>query len=66
MNGIDKGNVATFRKQGEREELARIRRLTGLDYTSIPVSLINHGERASEAATAGQQGSARTGRPGIR
>ena len=66
MRGIDQGNIAVFRKPGDREELARIRRLTGLDYTSVPVSLINRSEHPAEGDLAGQDGPARTGRPGIR
>ena len=52
--------VARFRHGGEQEELARLRRLTGLDFTSVPESLLGHESIPAANAEAGAAGNLRT------
>ena len=45
--------IARFRKPGELEELARLKRLTGLDYETVPVSLVVPADADPGAGMAG-------------
>lgn len=37
-------SIHRFRRPGDREELARLKRLTGLDFTEVPASLLGEPE----------------------
>lgn len=41
FTGTLTGSVTAFRKPGDREELARLERLTGLAFESVPDSLLS-------------------------
>lgn len=53
MKRNDSTRIARFRKPGDHEELARLKRLTGLDYETVPVSLLSPAQADSGASMAG-------------
>ncbi|MFP5440048.1 MAG: hypothetical protein ACLGHJ_01025 [Gammaproteobacteria bacterium] len=63
------GSTVRFRLPDDRDELARLKRLTGLDYESVPESLLQRPPAADTSKKRNSRGDSRDGtdaQPGIR
>ncbi|MFP5383686.1 MAG: hypothetical protein ACLGHG_06415 [Gammaproteobacteria bacterium] len=63
MKRNDTSRIARFRKPGDHDELARLKRLTGLDYETVPVSLVSMADPDTGTSIAGGDGDCPDSRP---
>lgn len=53
MKPEDTGSLVRFRRPDDRQELARLKKLTGLDYETVPVSLVSPAHADNGTGTQG-------------